>query len=225
MTKAPGAPSLGLLATEAPRAALDLAALLATWPVLTTAPRGDGHPVLVLPGLLTGDPATVLLRNVLRLLGHRSAGGASARTGPYRRVVGALRDRLDRLHQESGRRVSLVGWSLGGLTRRSWRGPRQAACEPWSPWAARWPGAAAGPATCPRWSTGPRTCPARRGCCPGPGRSAARSGCPRPRSTPAPTASSPGRPAGSSRARAARTSSAGEPPRARPQPGRAVAAF
>ncbi|MDP9436060.1 MAG: alpha/beta hydrolase [Actinomycetota bacterium] len=97
------------------RAALDLAALLATWPVLTTAPRGDGHPVLVLPGLLTGDPATVLLRNVLRLLGHRSAGGASARTGPYRRVVGALRDRLDRLHQESGRRVSLVGWSLGGL--------------------------------------------------------------------------------------------------------------
>jgi hypothetical protein len=112
MTKAPGAPSLGLLATEAPRAALDLAALLATWPVLTTAPGGDGHHVLVLPGLLTGDPATVLLRNVLRLLGHRSAGGASARTGPYRRVVGALRDRLDRLHQESGRRVaSLAGAS------------------------------------------------------------------------------------------------------------------
>src|SRR3712207_8070251 len=53
-------PSRAALLTEPPRAGLDLAALAATWPVLAAARRGDGHPVLVLPGLMTGDPATVV---------------------------------------------------------------------------------------------------------------------------------------------------------------------
>jgi pimeloyl-ACP methyl ester carboxylesterase len=109
-------PSRLLLATEPPRAALDLAALGATWPLLAAAPRGNGHPVLLLPGLLTGDPATVLLRTVLRALGHRVVGWSlGTNRGATGRVVGELRERLDRLHRESGRRVSLVGWSLGGL--------------------------------------------------------------------------------------------------------------
>ena len=64
------APSLVLLATELPRAGLDAAALLTSWPLFAAAPRGDGHPVLVLPGLLVGDPATAVLRGALRALGH-----------------------------------------------------------------------------------------------------------------------------------------------------------
>lgn len=116
MTSRHRAPSHALLATEVPRAGLDLAALLGTWPVLATARRGDGHPVLVLPGLFTGDPATLLLRNVLRALGHHVSGwNLGTNRGPTTKVVEELRARLDRLHQESGRRVSLVGWSLGGL--------------------------------------------------------------------------------------------------------------
>ncbi len=104
------------LVTEPPRAGLDAAALLATWPLLAAAPRGDDHPVLVLPGLLTGDPATLLLRGVLHSLGHRVCGWSlGTNRGPTHRVVGRLRDQVDRLHRESGRRVSLVGWSLGGL--------------------------------------------------------------------------------------------------------------
>jgi pimeloyl-ACP methyl ester carboxylesterase len=109
-------PSRARLVTEAPRAGLDLAALLATWPLLTTARRGDGHPVLILPGLLTGDPATLLLRNVLRALGHNVSGWSlGTNRGSTGRVVRELRSRLDELHRNSGRRVSLVGWSLGGL--------------------------------------------------------------------------------------------------------------
>ena len=79
MTTRSRTPSRALLVTEAPRAGLDFAALLGTWPLLAAARRGDGHPVLVLPGLLTGDPATVLLRNVLRALGTTSRVGALAR--------------------------------------------------------------------------------------------------------------------------------------------------
>ena len=37
------------------RAAGEFAATLAVWPLLRMAPRGDGHPVLVLPGLMAGD--------------------------------------------------------------------------------------------------------------------------------------------------------------------------
>lgn len=114
--------------SEPPRAGLDLAALLAIWPVLATARRGDGHPVLVLPGLLTGDPATALLRNVLRALGHNVSGWSlGTNRGPTGRVVEELRSRLDTLHRDFGRRVS---WSAGAwavCTPRSWPGPRQAA--------------------------------------------------------------------------------------------------
>ena len=109
-------PSLALLATEPPRAGLDLAALAAAWPMLATARRGDGHPVLVLPGWLTGDPATVPLRIVLRALGHNVSGWSlGGNRGPTARVVQELRARLEQMYRSSGRRVSLVGWSLGGL--------------------------------------------------------------------------------------------------------------
>lgn len=110
------APSLLLRLSEPPRAGLDLAALLATWPLLAAAPRGDGHPVLVLPGLLTGDPETLLLRNALRLLGHRTCGWRlGTNRGATGHVVRSLRERVEQLHRDSGRRVSIVGWSLGGL--------------------------------------------------------------------------------------------------------------
>ena len=109
-------PRPALLVTEAPRAGLDVASLLTTWPLLAAARRGDGHPVLVLPGLLTGDPGTVLLRNVLRALGHDVSGWSlGTNRGSTGRVVQELRTRVAELHRSSGRRVSLVGWSLGGM--------------------------------------------------------------------------------------------------------------
>ena len=109
-------PSLAWLVTEPHRACLDLTTLAAVSPLLATARRGDGHPVLVLPGLLTGDHATVLLRTVLRVLGHNVVGWElGMNRGSTGRVVQGLREHVDRLHQTHGRRVSLVGWSLGGL--------------------------------------------------------------------------------------------------------------
>jgi pimeloyl-ACP methyl ester carboxylesterase len=72
--------------------------------------------VLVIPGWLAGDPATALLRNALSALGHNVSGWSlGTNRGPTVRVVDELRSQLERLHRDSGRRVSLVGWSLGGL--------------------------------------------------------------------------------------------------------------
>jgi hypothetical protein len=112
-------PSLGLLALEG-RAWLELASLLPAWPALRrAAPSGDGHPVLVLPGLLAGDASTVPLRWLLRQLGYRAHRWNLGRNlGPDERVVAGLRARLEDLRRRYGRRVSLVGWSLGGIYSR-----------------------------------------------------------------------------------------------------------
>ncbi len=44
------------------RAVIEWGSYLASWPVLKNAPKGDGHPVLVLPGLGTGDRSTYPFR-------------------------------------------------------------------------------------------------------------------------------------------------------------------
>jgi pimeloyl-ACP methyl ester carboxylesterase len=113
-TNAP--PSVALLASEPPRAALELAALLATGPLLQVRRRGDGHPVLVLPGLLGGDISTLVLRAYLSSMGYTVSGWSlGTNIGPTQAVVDGLRRRLADLHQASGRPVSVIGWSLGGL--------------------------------------------------------------------------------------------------------------
>jgi pimeloyl-ACP methyl ester carboxylesterase len=56
------------------------------------------------------------MRSVLRALGHNVSGWSlGANRGPTVHVVQELRQQVERLHRNSGRRVSLVGWSLGGL--------------------------------------------------------------------------------------------------------------
>jgi len=102
------------------RAAGELAGTLASWPLLRMAPRGDGHVVLVLPGLSASDTSTKLLRRFLADLGYDVHGwGLGRNLGPRPGVREALLERLDRLHEISGRKVSLVGWSLGGAYARA----------------------------------------------------------------------------------------------------------
>ena len=109
-------PAARLLLTEGPRAGLELAAAASLSPLLAVERRGDGHPVLVLPGLLGGDLTTVLLRRYLSWLGYSVSGWRlGANVGPTEAVVSGLRDRLATMAQESGQKVSLLGWSLGGL--------------------------------------------------------------------------------------------------------------
>ena len=65
-------PSAGMFLTEPVRALVDLTALLVAAPWLATAPRGDGHGVLVLPGLLASDTSTLPLRGYLGWLDRKS---------------------------------------------------------------------------------------------------------------------------------------------------------
>lgn len=111
-------PGLALLLAEA-RGLLELNASLLLSPLLMRAPRGDGHPVLALPGFLASDLSMAPMRRYLSELGYETHAWRMGRNlGGLGRMREALRARLAEIHAASGRKVSLVGWSLGGVYAR-----------------------------------------------------------------------------------------------------------
>ena len=111
-------PSRTLMFLEG-RAIHELGAFLGALPLLSLAPRGDGHPVLVLPGLIASDVSTRPLRAFLRNRGYAVNGWGQGRNlGLRPGVQRALTDLLEEINDTHGRKVSLIGWSLGGLYAR-----------------------------------------------------------------------------------------------------------
>src|SRR5260221_12743434 len=111
-------PSRLLLALEV-RAIWELQAFFAAYPLLRLAPRGDGHPVLVLPGLAASDASTRPLRAYLTEQGYAAHGWKQGPNhGPRAGVEEGMQARLAELAERYQRKVSLIGWSLGGVFAR-----------------------------------------------------------------------------------------------------------
>ena len=101
------------------RAVLELGAYSLAFPWFSLLPRGDGHPVLVLPGFGASDRSTGPMRLALRRLGYRPHRWQLGRnSGPSRTIRRGMRSRLDALNQRYEQPVSIVGWSLGGVYAR-----------------------------------------------------------------------------------------------------------
>jgi pimeloyl-ACP methyl ester carboxylesterase len=83
-------------------------------------PHGDGHRVLVIPGFLAGAPSTSFLRDVLHRLGYRPHDWGLGYNLGYRAGMNEqLPARLHQLRERGGgRRVSIIGWSAGGIYAR-----------------------------------------------------------------------------------------------------------
>lgn len=115
----PKPPSLFLTAMELTRAAAEFATLPGSLPILRRAPKGDGHPVLVLPGFTASDISTTPLRRYLSNLGYNVFAWELGRNWG---MVGDLEDRMyartQQIHDETGQTISIVGWSLGGIYAR-----------------------------------------------------------------------------------------------------------
>ena len=80
---------------------------------------GKGRAVLVIPGLATGDISTVLLRRTLKARGFRPEGWKlGLNTGADPAKMKRLEARIAEMRRETGRKVVLIGWSLGGLYAR-----------------------------------------------------------------------------------------------------------
>jgi pimeloyl-ACP methyl ester carboxylesterase len=115
----PGAPPLALYLSDPGRAVIEFGLMLGALPLRRTLPVGDGHPVLVLPGLLAADESTAPLRRILRRLGYHVHGwGLGRNLGPTAIITNGLRARLDQLANRHGVPLSLIGWSLGGIYAR-----------------------------------------------------------------------------------------------------------
>ncbi|WP_017671097.1 alpha/beta fold hydrolase [Blastomonas sp. AAP53] len=108
-----------LLTLTEGRAVFELGTFIALRQAMKRLPKGDGHAVIVLPGFLAGDTSTRPMRGLLKDLGYATHGwdlGRNLRFTTEREQ--ALYALLDRVHDESGSPVSLIGWSLGGLFAR-----------------------------------------------------------------------------------------------------------
>lgn len=106
---------------EVPRGAYGLAQLLWGGGRLATGPKGDGRPILILPGLINTDRSNFAMRRYLNRLGYRAYGwGLGRNLGA--RAIGPegekLFARIREIHDRTGQRVTLIGVSLGGIMAR-----------------------------------------------------------------------------------------------------------
>jgi hypothetical protein len=97
----------------------ELASFASLSPLLAAlAPSGDGHPVLVFPGMGADDLSTAALRMFLSNRGYATHGWGPGRNFAKRGVESRLTKHFLEVFKQEGRRVSLVGWSLGGVYAR-----------------------------------------------------------------------------------------------------------
>ncbi len=121
-------PRLRHTITELGRVALEAGGSVLLRPLLRALPQGDGHTIITIPGFMGADGSTAMLRRFLRGRGYnavswglgRNASDASADTleefMEHRVVIEEqIAMRIAEEYQASGRKVTLIGWSLGGL--------------------------------------------------------------------------------------------------------------
>ncbi len=102
------------------RAPIEALALLPTLPLLRWAPRGEGQPVMVIPGFLATDNSTYILRRYLRKQGFNVYAWDLGRNPGLRDdIYQKLEQRVIELYGQHQEKISLVGWSLGGIYART----------------------------------------------------------------------------------------------------------
>ncbi len=101
------------------RALVEFMSIGAAGPLLRLAPSGDGHPVIVLPGFFASDALTATLRRFLAGKNFTATGWGEGRNpGINDALYQRLESRVTSLAEDTGSKVSLVGWSLGGIYAR-----------------------------------------------------------------------------------------------------------
>ena len=101
------------------RAIYDAASMLPMFPLKRFMPRGDNHPVLVFPGFLASSRSTRPLRKFIQDLGYRAhRWKLGYNLGYSQGLHDGMRDRIIELVSRYDSKISLIGWSLGGIYAR-----------------------------------------------------------------------------------------------------------
>jgi triacylglycerol lipase len=93
-------------------------------------PRGDGLPVVLIPGFLAGDSSLGVMQSWLRRVGYSAhASGITLNVDCSDRALTRLDARVADVHERTGRPVALIGHSRGGHFAKAlahWRPARVA---------------------------------------------------------------------------------------------------
>jgi len=114
-------PSLFWTSLEGFRASLAAARLVSDRKFLSQLPKGDGHTVMVLPGFMAGDYSTIALRYFLKQWKYDAQGwklGFNFGLNKRRDLETLMAKQLKQHYARTRRKVSLIGWSLGGVFAR-----------------------------------------------------------------------------------------------------------
>lgn len=127
----PSRPKTWISLLELIRPVQEMSMLLPSHRWLKSLPKGDGHPVVVLPGFGADNKTTLILRHYLKQWGYAvEPWEMDQNITPmdiqdfddvlvFRdKVVESVGDHIAKLHKESGKKVTLIGWSLGGIFSR-----------------------------------------------------------------------------------------------------------
>jgi len=102
-----------------PRAVFEWQSFYALRPLLKRLTKGDGHPVIVFPGFGGSDRSTKPLRSLLTDLGYAAHGWGLGPNVLFEKIIEDEMIALVRdVAEKSNAKVSLIGWSLGGLFAR-----------------------------------------------------------------------------------------------------------
>ncbi len=113
-----GRPSFFWLMTEPGRALTELGFSYPYNKFYRHTQVGDGHPVMILPGFLSTKQSTAVMRDFVSKLGYCVFDWGLGRNLGKVEYTEMLLDTLEELYQKKGQKISLIGWSLGGVFAR-----------------------------------------------------------------------------------------------------------
>lgn len=121
-------PRLSHSVLELGRVVLEIGATALSGPLFKSLPAGDGHTIMTIPGFMGADGSTSQLRKFLNRRGYNAVPWGLGRNASEVRsddiddfldhrtkMEDAIAERVEREFLASGRKVTLIGWSLGGL--------------------------------------------------------------------------------------------------------------
>ena len=113
---------------EFSRVLMEMSSTAMLGPLLNTLPRGDGHTIMTIPGFMGADGSTSQLRRFLNKRGYRAIPWGLGRNAADVRsqnlddflthrtaTEDAIAARVEAEFVATGRKLTLIGWSLGGL--------------------------------------------------------------------------------------------------------------
>ncbi|MFT4666372.1 MAG: esterase/lipase [Polaribacter sp.] len=111
-------PSIGAYIKEPFRTIIERVKLNSFLKLHRSEKKGDGHPVMVIPGFMGNDRSVKSLTHFLKRNGYKAqTWGMGMNLGKFKDVDQLIK-KIEKLHLETGQNISLIGWSLGGVYAR-----------------------------------------------------------------------------------------------------------